>query len=166
MVKTHEGILDQGYWKPVKLDTEPSSLARATKWCGETIRPSFLGDISPTSSRRRTAYLDGMRGFAAFLVYWGHHELWARDSEAVLENAYGYDSQYYFVCLPGIRIFFSGGHLAVTIFFVLSGYVLSAKPLALIQTGDQLTLGDNLSSALSDDGSVSTYQSSARPSCT
>ena len=38
--------------------------------------------------------------------------------------------------------------MAVTVFFVLSGYVLSAKPLALIQAGDQLTLGDNLSSAL------------------
>lgn len=148
MVKTHEGILDHGYWKPVKLDTGTSSLTRATRWCGEAVRPSFLRNTNPGTGRKRTAYLDGIRGFAAFLVYWGHHELWARDSATILENVYGYDSQYYFACLPGVRMFFSGGHLAVTVFFVLSGYVLSAKPLALIQAGDQLTLGDNLSSAL------------------
>ncbi|KAK5061544.1 hypothetical protein LTR84_008088 [Exophiala bonariae] len=148
MVKSHEGIIGNGYWKPVKADTEPSSFNRATEWCGKAIRPSFLRDSDSTSARKRTAYLDGLRGFAALLVYWGHHELWAHDSEAILENVYGYDSQYYFVNLPGVRLFFSGGHLAVTIFFVLSGYVLSAKPLTYIQAGEQLSLGDNLSSAL------------------
>lgn len=100
---------------------------------------------------RKTAYLDGLRGFAALLVYWGHHQLWARDAmhvEKIFENAYGYDNQRYFACLPIIRTFFSGGHFAVTVFFVISGYVLSSKPLQYIQAGEHLKLGDNLASAL------------------
>ncbi|KAL2819283.1 acyltransferase 3 [Aspergillus cavernicola] len=107
--------------------------------------------FSAPAGSSRTAYLDGLRGFAALMVYWGHHQLWAHDGEGaqgIFENAYGYNGQYYFACLPGVRTLFSGGHFAVSVFFVLSGYVLSAKPLLLIQRGDLVALGDNLSSAL------------------
>ena len=148
MAKLQEGILDQGYWKPIKPNADSSTLTRATRWCGEVVRPSFLNKANHSTSLKRTAYLDGIRGFAALLVYWGHHQLWAHGTESIFENVYGYDNQHYFACLPGIRLLFSGGHLAVTVFFVLSGYVLSAKPLALMQAGDYLALGDNLSSAL------------------
>ena len=44
--------------------------------------------------------------------------------------------------------FITGGHYAVGIFFVLSGYVLSAKPLMHIHAGDFVLLGDNLGSAV------------------
>ncbi|KAK4561282.1 hypothetical protein LTR86_004599 [Recurvomyces mirabilis] len=84
----------------------------------------------------RTAYLDGLRGFAALLVYSLHHQVWGHSGmggEFILENAFGWDHKYYLVCFPGIRILFSGGHLAVAIFFVISGYVLTAKPLRLLQ---------------------------------
>jgi peptidoglycan/LPS O-acetylase OafA/YrhL len=55
---------------------------------------------------------------------------------------------YYFAQLPLIRTFFTGGHFAVSVFFIISGYVLSAKPLSLIYSGEHAKLGDNLSSAL------------------
>ncbi|OQE32749.1 hypothetical protein PENFLA_c001G08505 [Penicillium flavigenum] len=99
---------------------------------------------------RPTAYLDGLRGFAALLVYWGHHQLWAHDGGVgnAFELAYGYDGKYYFACLPGIRTLFSGGHFAVSVFFVLSGYVLSMRPLVSIQDGDYAGLGKGLSSAV------------------
>ncbi|KAK0630916.1 acyltransferase family-domain-containing protein [Bombardia bombarda] len=99
---------------------------------------------------RPTAYLDGLRGFAAFLVYWHHHELWPRppNKTNILEEGFGFENNHYFVAYPGIRNFFGGGHFAVSTFFVISGYVLSAKPLSLIQAGDQAKLADNLSSAL------------------
>lgn len=120
----------------------------------ELIRPSILTPRDPSQESkplRRTSYLDGLRGFAALIVYWGHHQLWARDvmgAGAILENAWGYENRWFFACLPGIRLLFSGGHLAVTVFFVISGYVLSAKPLSLIQAGDYLKLQDNIGSAL------------------
>lgn len=114
-------------------------------------RSSFLPKASKTKTLRKTAYLDGMRGFAALLVYILHHELWAHamyGGEAYLENAFSFNDDYYIAALPGIRTFFSGGHLAVCTFFVLSGYVLSLKPLTLINKGEFLALGDSISSAL------------------
>jgi peptidoglycan/LPS O-acetylase OafA/YrhL len=52
------------------------------------------------------------------------------------------------VCFPGIRILFSGGHLAVAIFFVISGYVLSAGPLRSIHAKDTIKTADRIGSAL------------------
>ena len=105
----------------------------------------------PVRRNSQTAYLDGLRGFAALLVYSLHHQMWGHEGFAgqfMLENAFGFDGKYYFSCLPGIRIFFSGGHLAVAVFFVISGYVLSRKPLTLIHARDTDLLADNLTSAL------------------
>jgi peptidoglycan/LPS O-acetylase OafA/YrhL len=150
-----DNLLEKGYWEEVKTDLPPTQWqnARASKWGMDFLRPSFLTRTQGQrkQSLRRTAYLDGLRGFAAFMVYWHHHHLWSRDAthgDRILDNGFGYDNQYYFVCFPGIRTFFNGGHYAVSIFFVVSGYVLSAKPLSLIYAGDYLKLGDNLASAL------------------
>lgn len=106
---------------------------------------------SPERKLRRTAYLDGLRGFAAFLVYCHHHELWAHEGgkqNALFENSFGFEGHYHFAALPGIRTFFTGGHYAVSVFFVISGYVLSTKPLSLIHDRDYVRLGDNIGSAL------------------
>lgn len=110
--------------------------------------------LSSKSIRRRdtalrpTAYLDGLRGFAALLVYILHNEAWAHGGSVVIENTFGYNRQYYFVTLPFIRPFFSGGHLAVPVLFVVSGYVLSSKPLSLIHRGDRVKLGDSVGSSM------------------
>ena len=105
----------------------------------------------PPDKLRRTAYLDGLRGFAAFLVYWQHHELWVHEydlTNSIFDNGFGYEGKYAFCAFPGVRLFFTGGHFAVATFFIISGYVLSAKPLALIHAADPAGLVDNLSSAL------------------
>ena len=65
-----------------------------------------------------------------------------------LENVWGYGGRYHFATFPFVRTFFTGGHLAVSVFFVISGYVLSAKPLSLIQSRETVNLADNLGSAL------------------
>ncbi|KAK3332345.1 acyltransferase [Cercophora scortea] len=108
------------------------------------------GQPEKTTPLRPTAYLDGLRGFAAFLVYWHHHELWAHPlrQHDILESGFGHDDKHYFVAYPFIRNFFGGGHFAVSTFFVISGYVLSSKPLSLIHAGEQAKLADNLGSAL------------------
>jgi peptidoglycan/LPS O-acetylase OafA/YrhL len=145
------GILDSGVWEDIKQDPVPSPYLRAKRSLSDLVRPSWLSKCGQRKQLRRTAYLDGLRGFAAFLVYWQHHQLWAHDSEErnkIFENGFGYNKKYYFATIPGIRLFFTGGHFAVTVFFVISGYVLSTKPLSYIQSGEQLKLHENLGSAL------------------
>lgn len=155
----YDSILENGYGVEIKPSLRLETEAHNSKWQArlstfwEVVRPAILTPSGVTQEQplRRTAYLDGLRGFAAFLVYWGHHQLWARDvigAGVILENAYGYENRHFFACLPGVRIFFSGGHFAVTVFFVISGYVLSTKPLTLIQSGEYQKLADNLGSAL------------------
>ena len=155
------GISEKEYWEDFEdIDEKPlsglrtSMPARLKDWTADIVRSLYSPTTVGRSSKqlRTTAYLDGLRGFAAFLVYWHHHQLWAHEATSpsqskILESAFGYDEQYYFACLPVVRILFTGGHFAVTVFFVISGMVLANKPLLLIQSGDLVTLGDNLASA-------------------
>jgi peptidoglycan/LPS O-acetylase OafA/YrhL len=129
------------------------TLAQPTKRCSGLLQQSLqkCAHQKLETSSSGTAYLNGLRGFAALLVYTLHHQVWGHSNikgEFILENAFGWDKQYYFVCLPGVRVFFSGGHYAVAVFFIISGYVLSAKPLSLIHTRKTSQLAGNIGSAL------------------
>jgi peptidoglycan/LPS O-acetylase OafA/YrhL len=159
-------MLEKGYWpSSLKAEGKPHVLSLVFLWVSDPVRRlkpllNTITGLLPNKIRRRsttpapltpTSYLDGLRGFAALMVYCLHHQTWAHESlgaDNIIENAFGYNRQYYVAALPGIRTFFSGGHLAVAVFFVISGYVLSAKPLLLIQQNQMIKLGDNLSSAL------------------
>lgn len=150
---TSDSGLEKGLlWKTTACEVHNAPYVRAARWAGNYLRPEWGNKPeNQNTPLRRTAYLDGLRGFAALLVYFGHHQLWAHDAIGagrIFDNAYGFEGKYYFVALPGIRTFFNGGHFAVTVFFVMSGYVLSTKPLALIQAGDQAKLADTVASAL------------------
>jgi peptidoglycan/LPS O-acetylase OafA/YrhL len=73
-----------------------------------------------------TAYMDGMRGMVAILVYIRHFSLpWQEH----LDYGYGYHGFNGFLRLPYFRVLFAGP--LVPIFFIVSGYVLSVKPLRL-----------------------------------
>lgn len=151
-----KGILDnETLWKNTPTDghdLRSALFSRTLRGLGELFRPTYWA-TSTTNGRKlsRTAYLDGLRGFAAFMVYWLHHQLWAHEDgqmNQAFENGFGWNGHHYFAALPGVRIFFSGGHFAVTVFFVISGYVLSAKPLSHIHAGEFVKLGENVGSAL------------------
>lgn len=147
-----DGIVGSGGLLEQEMGSKLVAPKRLGKQFLDLIRPAIF---TPRVRKqlRPTAYLDGLRGFAAFLVYWQHHQVWARVGHVtnhgnIIENGWGYKDNYYFITLPIIRLFFAGGHFAVALFFVISGYVLSVKPMTLIQSRDFLKLEDSVSSAL------------------
>ncbi|KIL96002.1 hypothetical protein FAVG1_00741 [Fusarium avenaceum] len=156
------GLLDSDDWDEVKSDSssewsftksywKPAAAGGKVKNIVNTIKAGIRARTRPVENLRPTAYLDGLRGFAALLVYCHHHQLWAHgivEQDHVFENSFGYQGKYHFATFPFVRHFFSGGHYAVSTFFILSGYVLSLKPLTLIQAGEHNQLGDVLASSL------------------
>jgi peptidoglycan/LPS O-acetylase OafA/YrhL len=147
-----QGPLDHGQMKDVRLDSPTWRPVRMSRWSLDVVRPAFL-NIRPGTPKkpiRRTAWLDGLRGIAAFAVYLHHNQMWAHGihGNSVFENSFGYNGQRYFSALPFVRHLFSGGHFAVALFFVISGYVLSVKSLSAIQRNQHQTSADSIGSAL------------------
>ncbi|EGS19266.1 uncharacterized protein CTHT_0058920 [Thermochaetoides thermophila DSM 1495] len=95
--------------------------------------PSFVADYlfpehKPTWKLHSTSYLDGLRGIAAFIVFICH---FTENNFSYLTKSYGLngeDKTSSFVQLPYFRVIFSGRPM-VHIFFVISGFALSLKPL-------------------------------------
>jgi peptidoglycan/LPS O-acetylase OafA/YrhL len=126
----------------------------------------FTGDekftSEPKHDARPTAYLDGLRGLAALLVYISHHVVRCYGGDEGIRSGYDWaqikkgtfasqitessdDRQsegrsQHITALPFIRVFFNGGGAAVAIFFVLSGYVLSRNLLIKLRAGDKRML--------------------------
>ncbi|KAH8882156.1 hypothetical protein GQ53DRAFT_666400 [Thozetella sp. PMI_491] len=110
---------------------------------------SFLENLKPEIFNRRrgsprrplssTAWLDGLRGWAAFIVCFVHLSVYTHSH---IESCYAYevkpeDTEIKFSPASWflIRYFFSGGHLAVMVFFTISGYVLTRRQIQLLHEG-------------------------------
>lgn len=102
------------------------------------LTPEILQSRSNAPRRvRSTAYLDGIRGLAAAVVYLAHNILSANGLLVPIEVAWGFEGQNYnLVNFPFLRILFTGSHASVPIFFIISGYVQSRKTLQLIHEND------------------------------
>ncbi|CAN8106255.1 unnamed protein product [Discula destructiva] len=97
--------------------------------------PSFvssrLSHERPGSQRLGpTAYLDGMRGLAAFIVFFCHYFYTC----FIIADGWGSnDANYDILKLPFLRLMYAGPPM-VAIFFIVSGYALSLKPLKLARS--------------------------------
>ncbi|EFX06163.1 hard surface-induced protein [Grosmannia clavigera kw1407] len=110
--------------------------------------PSFLQPSGPGSARKLhpSAWLDGLRGIAAFLVVWHHASLlWFSWS---IHRGYGSsENDNRLIQLPFLRLVVSG-RPQVAIFFVVSGYALSYKPLKLARQGRHSEAGEAIHSSV------------------
>ncbi|KAG9779991.1 hypothetical protein KCU88_g3897, partial [Aureobasidium melanogenum] len=132
-------------------------LARSIVQLFQLLLPSFFQprhhngqpkpDVSPT------AFLDGMRGLAAFVVFICHltygtfdiGHAWGANPDA---DTSGSNNVYKcFLRLPAVRLLYSGPPM-VAIFFVISGYALSYKPLKLMRSRQTEQLMNTMTSSV------------------
>ncbi|KFY35626.1 hypothetical protein V494_05747 [Pseudogymnoascus sp. VKM F-4513 (FW-928)] len=98
-------------------------------------KPVSQRPIDPqiAAQRASTDCLDGLRGVAAFAVMIFHYSLHAYPD---IRDAYGYNGNANLLQLPFVKIWYSGG-FQVFLFFVISGYVLSARAVRLMLQRDR-----------------------------
>lgn len=101
----------------------------------------------PDIKLRKTAWLDALRGWAAWEVFLFHY------SDDWVDGHYSWGAEpdnhsYMWWGAPFIRTWFSGGNAAVCLFFAISGYVLTTRTLSLIRQRRHEEVLKSLSSAV------------------
>lgn len=116
--------------------------------------PSFLLPLFGQSTPRKlhpTSYLDGLRGFAALFVVFDHIKLQWPGRFASMDLGFHStpdpSQSSLLIQFPIVRILYNGQGM-VAIFFVVSGYALSYKPLKLIRKRDSAALLDSMASMI------------------
>ncbi|KAI6710833.1 hypothetical protein PZA11_006849 [Diplocarpon coronariae] len=115
--------------------------------------PSFLqrrlrSGLSNKAQRLRpTSYLDGLRGVASFVVFMGHYTEETVGWYSEPYGAYEDGAPSSPLQLPFVRVLYASRPM-VHIFFIISGYVLSYKPLRQIHAQDYAALTRTLSSSV------------------
>ena len=94
----------------------------------------FFGFPQPDEPRRPTDYLDGLRGVASLFVFFDHYLVGLKTD--IVQYGFGADGNWSPFQLPFIRTIYSGSAM-VAIFFVISGYVLSARCIIAMRAGNQ-----------------------------
>ena len=128
---------------------------RRLQWCsiGRTIilaiKPSFITrqyaeQASETKSSNGIPALDGLRGLACLFVI---NEHLTYNLSTTFLHGYGDAGLKSIIQWPFIRIFWSGFSM-VAIFYVISGYVLSYKPLKQIRNRDMASFQRTLTSSI------------------
>ncbi|KXJ90532.1 acyltransferase family-domain-containing protein [Microdochium bolleyi] len=120
------------------------SVAQVARHFFSFLRPSFLQRIdhreqlSEKTSRppSRTEYLDGVRGVASLIVFNLH---WIHVVYPSVNSGWGY-KHHEFWLLPFVRLFYSGAAM-VSIFFIVSGFVLSHRFVQRMHRGEDIFSG-------------------------
>jgi peptidoglycan/LPS O-acetylase OafA/YrhL len=117
-----------------------------SKRISRVLTPSFLSPSSKPEIVRPTDFLDGLRGYASLFVFITHAVLPLHPNYRI--GFWGNDGKddYWLTQLPIIRLFHSG-LACVHVFFVLSGFSISLKPIKLMRAGAHDAVYDSLASA-------------------
>lgn len=131
----------------------PSSFAPAVRRLGLFLLPSFVNSrlqaVAPAKAQELgpTAHLNGVRGIAAFFVCVYHLSYVVYHSQSYGHYSENPSDNRHFVQLPIVNLFYMG-HPWVAVFYVVSGYSLSLKPLKQARAADWDGLYRTLSSAV------------------
>ena len=68
----------------------------------QSLRPPF--GTGPKKGGEKLAWLDGLRGFAALLVYLQDFVGYSHEAVWEIQRAFGWRGDYYAVTIPGIRM--------------------------------------------------------------
>ena len=133
----------------------PFSLERTARRFLRALLPSFLGtrashsDGAKPEQHSSTLYLDGLRGYASICVL-NSHVVTAFTNAPQVDWGWNEGENLSPTSLPGIRLLFSGPGM-VTLFFLISGFSCSLKPIEAMQHSDptsQAKVLKNLSGSL------------------
>nr|POE65300.1 hypothetical protein CFP56_34967 [Quercus suber] len=106
--------------------------------------PALRIQPSTSSADSSTAYFTGLRGLAALCVF-NNHTMGSGNHE----RGFGQEGvYYYFIGLPFVRVFYLGGTAAVSVFFVLSGFVITQSMIKLLRDDRQQDFLRNWVSAM------------------
>lgn len=122
---------------------------RMLKSVGYALLPSFLQRSGPQSDKsqktgQNIATLDGLRGIACLIVVNQHFTY--NFTENIFHGFGSTETDRYITQLPFISLLWSGVAM-VSVFFVISGYVLSNKPLRLARARSWDNLHETMASA-------------------
>ncbi len=122
---------------------EATYLPRAPYDAFDILLPVYLQKAtshdSPSHKKAapRLSFLDGVRGYASLTVFVSH---FFEPFEPAKRFGYGFgETNNRFLQLPIVRLLYSGVPM-VALFFIISGYALSYKPVLLIQHGSSCQL--------------------------
>ncbi|KAF8857710.1 hypothetical protein BDZ45DRAFT_427548 [Acephala macrosclerotiorum] len=147
-------------WSIIEADTAQhpdhtvflSSGRRMLQRMAFSLLPSFVQKkirpgLAKSSRLHPTSYLDGLRGVASFIVFMGHYTEenlgWWTEPYGLYED--GAPSSPF--QLPFLRVIYSARPM-VHIFLIISGFVLSYKPLKQIHAHQYSALANTLSSSI------------------
>ncbi|KAK8055937.1 hypothetical protein PG993_001164 [Apiospora rasikravindrae] len=123
-----------------------TSLVRTV--CNARRRSPAGGRAAPKRPLSPTAYLDGVRGVAALVVYVFHWSyLWFPFLRQGWHSSADVSQTDLFLQRPVVRVLHSG-RASVTVFFVVSGYVVAVKTLTMIHRGQPDRALDALAGSL------------------
>jgi len=137
--------------------TSTSFATKAKKGAGvllDIFTPELFRRRRCKSSAHRngpTAWLDGLRGWAAFGVCIMHLTVYTHDNFELCHNHTTDEGEVLNrtpLTLPFIRLPFTGGHFAVMLFFAISGYVVPRRLLSLLHKGNRVDFVESVHSAI------------------